>query len=53
MYEGRTAANAGIVFGAYLYIDVEFRTHCLKGHENMGLVEQVGSGVTLLKKGDR
>lgn len=37
MYEGRTAANAGIVFG----------------HENMGLVEEVGSGVTLLKKGDR
>ncbi|KAF8056541.1 hypothetical protein FPV67DRAFT_1729449 [Lyophyllum atratum] len=37
MYEGRTAAEAGIVFG----------------HENMGLVDEVGSGVTLLKKGDR
>ncbi|KAJ7641296.1 hypothetical protein FB45DRAFT_1022056 [Roridomyces roridus] len=37
MYEGRTAAKAGIVFG----------------HENMGLVDEVGQGVTLLKKGDR
>ncbi|KAF5328926.1 hypothetical protein D9758_016825 [Tetrapyrgos nigripes] len=37
MYEGRTAAEAGIVFG----------------HENMGIVDEVGSGVTLLKKGDR
>ncbi|KZS97135.1 GroES-like protein [Sistotremastrum niveocremeum HHB9708] len=37
MYEGRTAAEAGIVFG----------------HENMGIVEEVGSGVSLLKKGDR
>jgi len=37
MYEGRTAAQAGIVFG----------------HENMGIIEEVGSGVTLLKKGDR
>lgn len=24
-----------------------------KGHENMGIVEELGSGVTLLKKGDR
>jgi len=37
MYEGRTAAKPGIVFG----------------HENMGIVDEVGSGVTLLKKGDR
>lgn len=37
MYEGRTAAEPGITFG----------------HENMGIVEQVGEGVTLLKKGDR
>ncbi|KAJ3824315.1 hypothetical protein F5880DRAFT_1717034 [Lentinula raphanica] len=37
MYEGRTAAEPGIVFG----------------HENMGIVEEIGSGVTLLKKGDR
>ncbi|TFY78464.1 hypothetical protein EWM64_g5548 [Hericium alpestre] len=37
MYEGRTAAQAGIVFG----------------HENMGIVDEVGPGVTLLKKGDR
>jgi threonine dehydrogenase-like Zn-dependent dehydrogenase len=37
MYEGRTAAQPGIVFG----------------HENMGLVEEVGSGVARLKVGDR
>jgi len=37
MYEGRTAAQSGIVFG----------------HENMGTVEEVGSGVALLKPGDR
>ena len=37
MYQGRTAAQAGLVFG----------------HENMGIVTEVGSGVTLLKKGDR
>jgi len=37
MYEGRTAAEAGITFG----------------HENMGTIEQTGDGVTLLKKGDR
>jgi glutathione-independent formaldehyde dehydrogenase len=37
MYEGRTAAQPGIVFG----------------HENLGLIEEVGSGVTALRKGDR
>ncbi|WP_341229525.1 glutathione-independent formaldehyde dehydrogenase [Nocardioides salarius] len=37
MYEGRTGAEAGIVFG----------------HENMGVVEEVGSGVASLRKGDR
>ncbi|MCJ1372033.1 hypothetical protein MMC20_003254 [Loxospora ochrophaea] len=37
MYQGRTAAQSGLVFG----------------HENMGIVEETGSGVTLLKKGDR
>ncbi|MFC5262383.1 glutathione-independent formaldehyde dehydrogenase [Kribbella qitaiheensis] len=37
MYEGRTAAEPGIVFG----------------HENLGIVEQVGSGVTSLSQGDR
>ena len=25
----------------------------LLGHENMGTVEEIGSGVTLLEKGDR
>lgn len=37
MYEGRTVAEPGIVFG----------------HENMGIVEQVGSGVTSIREGDR
>jgi len=39
MYEGRTAAEggSGLVFG----------------HENMGVITEVGPGVTLLKKGDR
>ncbi|EGN92559.1 hypothetical protein SERLA73DRAFT_146976 [Serpula lacrymans var. lacrymans S7.3] len=37
MYEGRTGAQPGIVFG----------------HENMGIVDEVGNGVELLKKGDR
>lgn len=37
MYEGRTAAEAGLVFG----------------HENMGVITETGPGVTLLKKGDR
>jgi glutathione-independent formaldehyde dehydrogenase len=37
MYEGRTGAESGIVFG----------------HENMGVVEEVGSGVATVKKGDR
>ena len=37
MYEGRTAAKPGIVFG----------------HENQGIVEEVGEGVTSIKQGDR
>ena len=37
MYEGRTAAEPGIVFG----------------HENLGIVEEAGDGVTSLKQGDR
>lgn len=37
MFEGRTSADPGIVFG----------------HENMGIVEEVGGGVGKLKKGDR
>lgn len=37
MYEGRTAAEPGIVFG----------------HENLGIIEEVGNGVTSLEQGDR
>lgn len=37
MYEGRTDAEAGTVFG----------------HENMGVVEEVGDGVTSLRRGQR
>jgi glutathione-independent formaldehyde dehydrogenase len=37
MYEGRTAAKPGIIFG----------------HENMGIVDQVGPGVVSLHRGDR
>lgn len=37
MYEGRTGAEPGIVFG----------------HENMGVVEEIGPGVASLQPGDR
>jgi glutathione-independent formaldehyde dehydrogenase len=37
VYQGRTAAEPGAVFG----------------HENLGIVEDVGSGVTSLEQGDR
>lgn len=37
MYEGRTGAEPGIIFG----------------HENMGIVEAVGDGVTSVRQGDR
>ncbi|WP_329377982.1 glutathione-independent formaldehyde dehydrogenase [Streptomyces sp. NBC_01716] len=37
MYEGRTAAETGLVFG----------------HENLGVIEEVGEGVTSLKPGQR
>lgn len=37
MYEGRTAAKPGIIFG----------------HENMGVIQEVGNAVTGLKAGDR
>ena len=37
MYEGRTAAEAGIVFG----------------HENMGVIQEAGPAVKTLKAGDR
>ncbi len=37
MYEGRTAAQPGIVFG----------------HENMGIIQEAGPAVRTLKQGDR
>lgn len=37
MYEGRTDAESGIIFG----------------HENMGIIEKVGQGVTTRREGDR
>jgi glutathione-independent formaldehyde dehydrogenase len=37
MYEGRTVAEPGLVLG----------------HENLGIIEEVGSGVTVLEEGDR
>ena len=37
MYEGRTAAEPGIVFG----------------HENLGIVQEVGDAVTSIRQGDR
>ena len=37
MYEGRTAAEAGIVFG----------------HENMGVIQEIGSAVKNLSIGER
>jgi glutathione-independent formaldehyde dehydrogenase len=37
MYEGRTAAQPGLTFG----------------HENMGIITSIGTGVHLLKVGDR
>ncbi|WP_340561296.1 glutathione-independent formaldehyde dehydrogenase [Streptomyces sp. GSL17-111] len=37
MYEGRTDAESGIVFG----------------HENMGIVQETGTGVATVRKGDR
>jgi glutathione-independent formaldehyde dehydrogenase len=37
MYEGRTAAQPGIVFG----------------HENMGIIQEIGPAVKTLKQGDR
>jgi glutathione-independent formaldehyde dehydrogenase len=37
MYEGRTAAEPGLILG----------------HENLGVVDEVGSGVTTLEQGDR
>ena len=69
MYQGRTAAEAGLIFGkmmdfqnAVQLVDIEdyiasaLADNCAirpLGHENMGTISEIGSGVTLLKKGDR
>ncbi len=61
MFQGRTAAEAGLIFGKNnIKRDAgDFSStgttneEGIAGHENMGIVDQVGSGVTLLKKGDR
>jgi hypothetical protein len=53
MYEGRTAAEPGITFGTLTFSHPSFHLLTTLGHENMGIVEQLGEGVTLLKKGDR
>ena len=55
MYEGRTAAEPGITFGK-IWLSrraARITTEQDTGHENMGIVEELGEGVTLLKKGDR
>lgn len=55
MYQGRTAAQAGLVFGHVSqkqdHLKADFNAD--SGQENMGIVEELGEGVTLLKKGDR
>ena len=58
MYEGRTAAEKGLVFGTVSLSRCcsstpTVLTCSFAGHENMGIIDEVGSGVTLLKKGDR
>jgi threonine dehydrogenase-like Zn-dependent dehydrogenase len=53
MYEGRTAAEPGITFGTDHCDNLMLQLLTHTGHENMGIVEQLGEGVTLLKKGDR
>ncbi|KAF9884412.1 hypothetical protein FE257_001812 [Aspergillus nanangensis] len=58
MYEGRTAADPGIIFGMllveYMYSFVRpSKPTDFSGHENMGIVEALGDGVTRLEKGDR
>lgn len=54
MYEGRTAAEPGITFGK-IRVEVwsNSSAESIKGHENMGIVEELGEGVISLKKGDR
>jgi threonine dehydrogenase-like Zn-dependent dehydrogenase len=53
MYEGRTAAEPGITFGKAQILQTYVQSLTELGHENMGIVEELGEGVTLLKKGDR
>lgn len=54
MYEGRTAAEPGITFGKIrVKVWSDSSAKSIKGHENMGIVEELGEGVISLKKGDR
>lgn len=63
MYQGRTAAEAGLIFGQsttsgpYCPHKLSESLPALQrvgvGDENMGIVYEIGSGVTLLKKGNR
>ncbi len=67
MYQGRTAAEGGLIFGRSFFEPkkhpdtvplllplIQLTNLCgHAGHENMGIIEEVGSGVTLLRKGDR
>lgn len=53
MYEGRTAAEPGITFGKRSVRRRNMTKLTILGHENMGIIEELGEGVTLLKKGDR
>ncbi|KAJ6184724.1 hypothetical protein N7519_006025 [Penicillium mononematosum] len=54
--KGRTAAEPGITFGTASRLEDPKTVKSANpgtGHENMGIVEELGEGVTLLKKGDR
>lgn len=57
MYQGRTAAESGLIFGrspqTFPYMLAQNSQTPQQGHENMGIIVEIGSGVTLLKKGDR
>ncbi|CAK5267050.1 unnamed protein product [Mycena citricolor] len=53
MYEGRTAAEAGMILGHEKCVVVPPFCFRVLIHRSLGIVDQVGSAVTLLKEGDR